>query len=132
MRLRYLAAITAVALAAVACGDDGGRDSEDGFFTTTTTPSPSNVVTYRWSGTAGGVNVTMTNRQGNTEQASDRANDQELTIGSMRRGEFVYISVQNTGESGSVECEIEVDGTVIERASSTGAYVIATCSGTVR
>lgn len=118
----------------MACGDDGGRDSEDEFFsgiTTTTERGPTNVVTYRWSGTANGVNVTMTNRQGNTEQASNRANDQELTIGSMRRGGFVYISVQNTGDSGSVECEIEVDGTIIERASSTGAYVIASCSGTV-
>ncbi len=36
-----------------------------------------------------------------------------------------YVPAQNNGETGSV------DGDVVEEATSSGAFVIATCSGTV-
>lgn len=92
-------------------------------------PTSYNVV-YRVKGTAQLVDVTMRNQTGNTEQISNVKvpNAQEYT---MERGDFVYISAQNQGETGSVTCEIEVNGVVVETATSTGEFVIATCSGSV-
>jgi len=66
----------------------------------------------------------MENSQGNTEQADNLLNNQDISVGRVPIGEFLYISVQNEGESGSVECTILVDGRAISTATSTGAYVI--------
>lgn len=41
---------------------------------------------------------------------------------------FLYFSAQNMGASGSVTCAVEVDGERVSSVSSSGAYVIATCS----
>jgi len=46
-------------------------------------------------------------------------------------GEFVYISVQNGNDSGSVTCKITVDGAELAEVRSSGAYVIATCDGSI-
>ena len=46
-------------------------------------------------------------------------------------GEFVYISAQNSTDSGDVTCAITVDGELLVTNTSSGAYVIATCSGRV-
>ena len=111
-----------------------GRLSDDADTSRRSTPpatSTQSVVIYRLSGTASRVSITMQNSQGNTEQASDLANNHEIIAGRFPIGEFVYISVQNKGESGSVECAILADGVVISTATSTGAYVIATCSDSV-
>jgi hypothetical protein len=45
-------------------------------------------------------------------------------------GEFLYISLQNPMDTGSIECSIKVDGRIISRNSSSGGYVIASCDGT--
>jgi hypothetical protein len=95
------------------------------------------AIVYFVEGTASAVSITVQNAEGNTEQASNRAvplsgaRGEGLRIGSMACGDFVYISAQNEGESGSVTCRIEADGEEIESATSEGAYVIASCSGTV-
>jgi hypothetical protein len=44
-------------------------------------------------------------------------------------GDFVYISAQNDGETGTVECSIVADGTVISQNEASGAFAIATCEG---
>jgi len=44
-------------------------------------------------------------------------------------GDFVYISAQNSDESGAVTCSILVDGQIIATNTSSGAYAIATCKG---
>ncbi len=46
-------------------------------------------------------------------------------------GAFVYISVQNRGDSGSVTCSITVDNVVVAENTSSGGYVIASCDGLV-
>lgn len=46
-------------------------------------------------------------------------------------GEFVYIAVQNQKDSGAVTCRITVDGQQVAEITSSGAYVIATCDGSV-
>lgn len=42
---------------------------------------------------------------------------------------FVYFSVQNQNESGDVSCSITSNGRTVSSNTSSGAYVIATCSG---
>jgi len=91
------------------------------------------TVKYRVSGTAQSVDVTYENSDGGTSQ--------EGPIGiqpiawmytfSATSGTWVYISAQNQGESGSVIVDIIKDGETFKHSRSEGAYVIATCSGTI-
>ena len=45
------------------------------------------------------------------------------------KGDFAYISAQNQGKAGTVKVEIRVEGVAWKHAESSGAYVIASCSG---
>lgn len=84
-------------------------------------------VSYKVTGTASRASLTYENEQGGTEQTEVRIPWQEtMTVG---QGAFLYLSVQNEGESGSVTCEIWVDGVKWKESTSRGAYVIASCSG---
>lgn len=87
-------------------------------------------VTYRISGTAGSVSLTYVNATGGTEQISTAGVPWEKTF-QMHYGDFVYISAQNNGESGSVICEIKLDGNAWKQSTSSGAYTIASCSGSL-
>lgn len=98
----------------------------------TVTPPRSCVnVVYKVEGTATGADITMANSTGDTEQAQDRAvplgGVGGLSIGCVPHGQFLYISAQNTGDSGTIKCIIEADGSVVAQAASNGAYVIAGC-----
>lgn len=89
-------------------------------------PSTYRVV-YKISGTASRAFLTYQNEQGGTEQT-------EISIPwkgtlTVKEGEFLYISAQNQGDSGSVTCEIWVNDTKWKESTSSGAYVIASCSG---
>lgn len=95
----------------------------------------SHTVTYKVQGSATGADLTMSTANGGTSQASGKAvplrNATTGTEGisfSASRGTFLYISAQNTGESGTITCIIEVDGIEMVRNTSSGAYTIATCS----
>lgn len=85
-------------------------------------------ASYRISGTAGLADITYENETGGTEQ---RTVGIPWTSASwkVQDGDFLYISAQNQGETGSVICEILIDGVSIKKSTSSGAYVIATCSG---
>ena len=48
-----------------------------------------------------------------------------------KRDQFLYISAQNNASSGSVSVSINARGKTIDSASSSGAYVIATASGSM-
>ena len=83
-------------------------------------------VTYIVKGTAPGAMLTYRNPRGGTEQTSVRLPwESSFTV---KGGEFLYISAQNEGTSGSVTCEILLDGVSRTNATSSGAYVIAECS----
>lgn len=86
-------------------------------------------VMYEITGSAGSVSITLSNAQGGTEQG-DYSLPFRVTI-SMHKGDFVYISAQNNGETGSVTCKIWVNGVVWKESTSAGAYVIADCSGSI-
>lgn len=80
-------------------------------------------VVYSGSGL---VDVTMQSTSG-TQQFSAVANPSyEFWF---TPGAFVYFSVQNQNDGGDVSCSITSNGRTVSANSSSGAYVIATCSG---
>ncbi len=89
--------------------------------------STSYVIQYKITGTAGGADLTYENSTGGTEQKEVKLPYEDSFMA--RRGAYLYISAQNTGEYGTVRCEILVNGQVVKSAESSGAYKIATCSG---
>ncbi|MBW8010875.1 MAG: hypothetical protein FVQ83_06495 [Chloroflexi bacterium] len=91
-------------------------------------PSTHTVV-YEIEGTANRVSLTYENETGGTEQRDSNVPFKKTYI--MEGGDFAYISAQNLGEFGTVTCKITVDGEDWKESTSSGAYVIATCSGMV-
>lgn len=85
-------------------------------------------VTYLISGSAPSVDITMSNSSEGTEQYSGVAIPWTTSFDS-KKDAFLYISAQNNGESGTVSVQISVDGKTFKTASSSGAFVIATASG---
>ncbi|MGI5287990.1 hypothetical protein ACQEVF_32260 [Nonomuraea polychroma] len=124
---RALAGVVLSVALTTGCGD--GSQSRP---TVDATPLPIDtgprLVVYKLGGTGFG-DVTLQSATG-TEQYTDVELPNETSY-KILRGSFAYVSVQNTAAEGSVTCEIVVDGTVISRNSSDGAYVIATCQGSV-
>lgn len=87
------------------------------------------TVEYSISGSADYVGITARNSEGGTEQ-------HEVGIPYHRTlyvnaGQFVYLSAQNKGREGDVHVSIRVDGNVIQEASASSPYGIATASGSV-
>lgn len=70
--------------------------------------------------------LTYENSTGNTEQRS-MSNTWQYEFNAYKDA-FYYISAQNNNSSGSVTVKILIDGRVVDEATSTGAYVIATAS----
>ena len=93
--------------------------------------TPTGVVTYRVRVPPGCTgSITMAGREGTTQQFSNVRDGWEYSfMGSP--GQFLYLSVQNQCEHGSVSAIIMADGRIVNQASSTGAYVIASASGTL-
>ncbi|MDF5758784.1 hypothetical protein [Spongiactinospora sp. TRM90649] len=91
--------------------------------------NPGGTVVYAVTGTADSAGVTVATSTG-TEQASGRAVPMRYEV-EMTPGDFVYLSAQNEGVSGTITCEISVGGVVISRNTSAGGYTIASCQGTV-
>ena len=81
-------------------------------------------VIYTGTGT---VDLTMESSTGGTQQFSDVTNPTYTFW--FRPGEFVYFSVQNQNPSGDVSCSITSNGRTVANNTSSGAYVIAGCSG---
>lgn len=88
-------------------------------------------VTYNVTGTKGRyVNLTYTNASGGTEQVSKKIPWTEtLTV---KRGEHLYLSAQADSVATSVTCLIIANDQKVQEASSSGDYVIASCSGLAR
>jgi hypothetical protein len=88
--------------------------------------SPPQSVTYDLTG-QGTATVTMQNASGGTEQFETPL-PYHLDLGGYTG--FVYISAQ-LEDTGTVTCTIKRGEEVIQTATSTGQYVIASCSGEV-
>jgi len=95
------------------------------------------TIKYEVTGTANTASITMRNKDGNTEQISSVTIPWETTFSVKLNLEgydafFAYISAQNNGQTGSVTSKIFVNGNEFQTATSSGAYVIATASGSVK
>jgi hypothetical protein len=94
-------------------------------------------VLYEVEGTAEGASITYSTSSGIAQNSGVKVpltakggSQRGITL-TMDRGDFVSISAQNLGSSGSLTCRITVDGVVVSRVTSSGAYAIASCSGSV-
>jgi len=100
--------------------------------TTRYVPPPPPSVTYDLTG-QGTVSVTIRNASGGTEQF-ETSLPWHLDLGPSGTfggvSGFVYVSAQ-LQSSGSVTCTIKKGDQVVQTATSTGQYVIASCSGSV-
>jgi len=95
------------------------------------------TVVYKVTGTTTQASLTLQTAAGTSQQ-----NDVDVPVTSKSGTEgltyevdpysFVYVSAQNSKDSGTVTCSIEVDGVVIATNTSSGAYAIASCSGTAK
>lgn len=86
------------------------------------------AVEYRIDGTAFSADLTYENATGGTEQHSGVRLPFSLKFNAID-GQFLYISAQNHGKTGSISCHILLDGVEQKTATSEGEYVIADCSG---
>jgi len=84
-------------------------------------------VKYEVTGTASSVNITIENAQGGTEQYNDVGMGSNYSYASFP-GNFLYISAQNQGVSGTVTVNIYYEGQLIKTSTSSGGYAIATAS----
>jgi hypothetical protein len=89
-------------------------------------PAPPDAFTYVVSGSAKTVDVTYQDADGDASQQSGVRVPWSLSIGS--GSDFLYVSAQNQGDSGTVTCSIRNNGRVIKQSTSSGAYVICTAS----
>lgn len=95
-------------------------------------------VLYEVEGTAKGTNLTLESGTGTLQlngkavPLANKSTGKRGITATMSRGAFVYISAQNTGDTGTITCRISVDGVVISSNTSSGGYAIASCKGTAR
>jgi hypothetical protein len=85
------------------------------------------TVVYRVTAPEG--SLTFSNGQGGTEQLDMEERWTKTYF--LSPGAHAYVAVQNKRASGTVTCEILVDGIPWKTSESEGAYKIATCSGLV-
>lgn len=133
--MKRLALTAAGALVLVACTHQPEAATE--------TPPPASgvprvVVFYAEGDGTRAAAVTMRTESGGTIQKNVALPMGDAKTGKagvestlFKRGDQLYISVQNTGAAGSVTCRIEVDGKTVDEATSSGAGSIASCRGTM-
>ncbi len=85
-------------------------------------------IEYVVTGTAIAVDVTLNNATSGTEQYSNVRLPVTYSYTKFP-DHFVYISAQNQGSSGSVTAQIFYKGSLVKTSTSSGAYVIASVSG---
>jgi len=123
-----IAIVLCILINTISSGGGGGPRPTSRPRATSQPATTSFSVTYEVSGSASKVDLTYNNAQNGTEQLGDKSIPWSKKY-TMEFGDFMYISAQNQGETGSVTCKIKVDGVVVKQSTSSGAYVIATCSG---
>ena len=85
-------------------------------------------VRYEVVGSAESVNITFENGSGGISQVANVSLPWSHSF-SANPDEYVYLYAQNQGETGSITLTIYKDGDVFKRATSEGAFVVASVSG---
>lgn len=111
-----------------------GGSSSDRSSAPSNTRAPARTTTYnivyKVTGEVNGrASLTYENESGGTEQRTVKL-PWEYKF-KAERGDFLYISAQNEKDRGPIRCLITQNGASVQNASSSGAYVIAKCSGRV-
>lgn len=110
----------------------GGSRATPGRNTFSGNPASSSLVSVTLSVTTeenGYVDLTYTNASGGIEQK--KADTPWTQTFKVKPGTFVSVSAQAT-RAMTVNCKITGDGATIQQATSSGSYVIASCSGSAR
>ncbi|HYW72099.1 MAG TPA: MmpS family transport accessory protein [Pyrinomonadaceae bacterium] len=84
-------------------------------------------VVYEVKGSASSASLTYQNQHGDGEQIETVNLPWQLTRKG-KSGDFLYISAQNLGESGTITTTISIDGKTVKSTTSKGGHVIATSS----
>lgn len=133
-RLQNMMLTATVFFVAVACS---GNKPETAPKTQAPATAPHVVFYAEGQGTVSG-SITLRTESGGTVQKDVALPMTDTATGTagvssflFKRGASLYISVQNKAAAGSVTCRIEVDGKEIDKATSSGAYKIASCVGKV-
>lgn len=134
--LIFLALLAVGGIGAIASGGSSSSTSS-GSSSRPSVPTTHTVV-YKVEGTTSMASITYSNAYGDTSQQSDidvpltlKDGTPGIQMSGMTKGDFLYISAQNSKEYGSVTCAIEVDGIRVKENTSRGAFTIATCSGSL-
>lgn len=86
------------------------------------------TIKYTITGTCAKADATY-EFTGGTQQESNIKPGQWAKSYNAKKGDFVYISAQNYTATGDITVSIYVDDRLFKTATSSGAYVIATASG---
>lgn len=89
-----------------------------------TLPDGTHLIAYKISGSASSAMMTYTTPSGQEQTTKSIPWHKSFEA---KDGELLSISAQNKGESGTVTCQIAVDGRIVKKATSSGAYAIASC-----
>lgn len=90
----------------------------------------SGIVKYEVTCSPSGFDITYENSSGNTEQKTISSGSWSTTF-TGQQSDFVYISAQADNKNATVTAKIYYQDKVIEQATSSGDYVIATASGSL-
>ena len=85
-------------------------------------------VEYKVYGSGGSFDVTISNKNDGTSQYDNVSSGWNYSFHTDDANRFLYVSAQNQNDSGTVTTEIHIDGKKKKSSTSTGAYVIASCS----
>jgi hypothetical protein len=94
------------------------------------------TVTYEVEGTVRWADVTLETPSGTSQQTPDvplvsAASGERGLRFTFPSGSFAYIAAQKKGAGGTITCRISVDGRVVSENTSSAAYGIAVCKGTI-
>lgn len=89
-------------------------------------------VEYRVTGNVPDVSITIENASGGTSQYDPASLPWTYTWTVEGNAyTFLYVSAQNNYSSGTITTSIYLDGDLYRTSTSSGAYVIATASGSI-
>jgi len=88
------------------------------------------MIRYDMAGTSNSYDVTYENSTGGTSQVSGVTNSWEESF-VVKPGTYLYLSAQNQNSTGSVITRIWKGNEIFKSSESSGAFVIATASGTL-
>ena len=122
-KLFIFIALVILVLSVLACGGTSGTTNYQ-------SAAAGHSVKIEVTGRTSSVDVTYEDLNNNdTAQDSGMRVPYSKSYTNIPGGTFVYISAQNDNDSGSVTCNIYVDGVLQKTVTSNGAYVICTASG---